>query len=176
MEYQESNERIQVHKEMFLKSNDIIDLITFIYCNENGILDPITYLENSILAPKNDFVDRGNSMIVDVMIGTATEYLSADEVIEEDNAIKFPIDLLNSLETSGSPAHKIKLKLGCSIILIRNLNSSAGLSNGTKLIVTKLMPHLIEAEFAVGLKVGRAFIPRISIIPTDSSSTDGLYH
>ena len=31
------------------------------------------------------------------------------------------------------------------------------------------MPHLIEAEFAVGLKVGRVFIPRISIIPTDSS-------
>jgi hypothetical protein len=45
---------------------------------------------------------------------------------------------------------------------------SGGLANGTRLIVVKLMQHIIDAEIAIGLDKGRrVFIPRLSIIPSD---------
>jgi ATP-dependent DNA helicase PIF1 len=46
---------------------------------------------------------------------------------------------------------------------------SAGLANGTRLIVVKLMQHIIDAEIAIGSDKGRrVFIPRLSIIPFDT--------
>lgn len=166
--HQGSYDKIQIPTEMFLKSQSIDDMIKFIYFDENGKLDHKTFLKNSILAPKNEFVEKINRSIVDIMQGEEIEYVSADEVVDEDNGVKYPTEFLNSIEVSGLPANKIKLKVGCPIILIRNLNSSAGLSNGTKMIVTNLFPHLIEAELDYGLKK-RVLIPRITLIPTDSS-------
>ena len=49
LKYQGSSEKIQVPKEM-LMNVDIIDMISFIFCNANGMLDSTTFLEN---APKN---------------------------------------------------------------------------------------------------------------------------
>nr|KYP74129.1 ATP-dependent DNA helicase PIF1 [Cajanus cajan] len=42
--------------------------------------------------------------------------------------------------------HRIKLKSETPIILLRNLDQSEGLRNGTRLIVTKLANHVIEAK------------------------------
>jgi hypothetical protein len=44
-----------------------------------------------------------------------------------------------------------------------------GLANGTRLIVIKLMQHIIDAEIAIGPDKGRrVFIPHLSIIPSDT--------
>ncbi|CAK9292418.1 unnamed protein product [Gordionus sp. m RMFG-2023] len=52
---------------------------------------------------------------------------------------------------------------------MRNLNSASGLNNGTKLIITSLLPNIIEAEFVSGSFLStKVLIPRISLIPTDS--------
>jgi ATP-dependent DNA helicase PIF1 len=43
-----------------------------------------------------------------------------------------------------------------------------GLANGTRLIVVKLMQHIIDVEIATGPDKGRRiFIPRLSITPSD---------
>ncbi len=53
------------------------------------------------------------------------------------------------------------------MILLRNMPS--GLANGTRLIVVKLMQHIIDAEIAIGPNKGRCvFIPRLNIIPFDT--------
>jgi len=45
----------------------------------------------------------------------------------------------------------------------------SGLANGTRFIVVKLMQHIINAEIATGPDKGRRiFIPRLSIIPSDT--------
>ncbi|KAF1860023.1 hypothetical protein Lal_00027873 [Lupinus albus] len=56
------------------------------------------------------------------------------------------IEFLNSLITSGLPNHKIKLKVGTSIMLLRNLDQTEGLCNGTRMIVNRLANHVIEAK------------------------------
>lgn len=56
-------------------------------------------------------------------------------------------EFLHCLRTLGLPNHNIRLKVGTPIMLLRNLNQSEGLSNGTRLVVTKLANHVIEAKF-----------------------------
>ncbi len=48
-------------------------------------------------------------------------------------------------------------------------NMLGGLTNGTRLIVVKLMHHIIDVEIATGLDKGRCvFIPHFNIIPSDT--------
>jgi ATP-dependent DNA helicase PIF1 len=68
---------------------------------------------------------------------------------------------------SGVPPHTLTLQEGCPVILLRNMLS--GLANGTRLIVVKLMQHIIDAKIATGPDKGkRVFIPRLSITPSDT--------
>ncbi|KAF1858762.1 hypothetical protein Lal_00044795 [Lupinus albus] len=79
------------------------------------------------------------------------EYLSSDEVDMSDvNDIEIVNILtpkfLNTLSTSGIPNHKIKLKVGTPIILLRNLDQAEGLCNGTRLMMTRMTKHVLEAK------------------------------
>jgi len=73
------------------------------------------------------------------------------------------------LRTSGLPNHQIKLKVGCPIMLLRNIDQSEGLCNGTRLKVTKLANHVIEATIMGGKHHGNIiYIPRIDMSPSQS--------
>ncbi|CAK8565016.1 unnamed protein product [Lathyrus sativus] len=54
-------------------------------------------------------------------------------------------------------------------MLIRNLDQSEGLCNGTRLTVTKLGNHVIEAKIISGTNIGNIiYIPRMSLSPSRS--------
>ena len=68
------------------------------------------------------------------------------------------------------PPHKLSLKKGAPIILLRNMAPNMGLCNGTRLIVRNMYNRLIEAEIAVGENSGQiVYIPKMPLIPTDLS-------
>uniref|UniRef100_A0A0A9D642 DNA helicase Pif1-like 2B domain-containing protein n=1 Tax=Arundo donax TaxID=35708 RepID=A0A0A9D642_ARUDO len=50
----------------------------------------------------------------------------------------YPTEFLNTIHVSGLPNHHLQLKVGVPIVLLRNLDPSKGLCNGTRLIVTQL--------------------------------------
>ncbi|KAF1870416.1 hypothetical protein Lal_00003622 [Lupinus albus] len=78
-------------------------------------------------------------------------------------------EFLNTLSTSGIPNHKIKLKVGTPIMLLRNLDQSEGLCNGTRLVVTKMTNHVLEAKIMSGKNVGNIiFIPGMSMSPSQT--------
>jgi ATP-dependent DNA helicase PIF1 len=61
----------------------------------------------------------------------------------------------------------LELKVGVPILLLRNLNQSIGLCNGTRLIVKRLGQRVIEVEIIIGNNVGkRVFILRIIMSPS----------
>lgn len=68
----------------------------------------------------------------------ARVYYSNDSVECADGTM-YPIEFLNSLRLSGMPAHKLVLKVGAPIILLRNLQPSGGLCNGTRLLCVGLL-------------------------------------
>lgn len=123
--------------------------------------------ERAILAPKNIHINAINFQIQAKLPGVVTTYKSIDSVMNQDEAMNYPIEFLNSLEPAGMPPHCLNLKVGSLIILLRNINPPK-LCNGTRLAVKKLLPNLIEATILTGKSKGEVcLIPRIPMIPTD---------
>uniref|UniRef100_A0A8C5R4S8 ATP-dependent DNA helicase n=1 Tax=Leptobrachium leishanense TaxID=445787 RepID=A0A8C5R4S8_9ANUR len=81
----------------------------------------------------------------------------------------YPIEFLNELAPSGMPVHKLKLKIGCIIMLLRNLNTKRGLCNGTRLIVTAMRQNLIIAQVLTPTSERKnIFIPRIDLASSNT--------
>uniref|UniRef100_A0A0R0K7B3 ATP-dependent DNA helicase n=1 Tax=Glycine max TaxID=3847 RepID=A0A0R0K7B3_SOYBN len=153
--------------------NDPIDAIvksTFpnLYQHQSN---PDFFKSRAILASTNETVEEVNDYILSLIPGEQKEYLSSDyieksETIDSWHFQSITTEFLNSLNTSGLPNHRIKLKIGSPIMLLRNLDQTQGLCNGTRLIVTRLAKHVIAAEIISGKNVGdNVYIPRIRQFP-----------
>jgi len=78
-------------------------------------------------------------------------------------------EYLNSLTLSGLPPHKLSIKLGTVIMLLRNMDPSRGHCNSTCYIVRQVSLRCIPAEIACGEYSGNIlFIPPIPLSPTDA--------
>ena len=104
--------------------------------------------------------------------GDVKSYLSCDTISNANESGPFgdmePPELLHSLKISGLPNHCLDLKVGALVILLRNLNQSIGLCNGTRLIISKLGDRVIEGKVITGSKVGETvLIPRIDLTPSN---------
>ncbi|XP_063941193.1 uncharacterized protein LOC135149410 [Daucus carota subsp. sativus] len=137
--------------------------------------DPEYLSQRAILTPTNQTVGHLNSLIVEMIPGESTTYYSVDSAedfggTDEDLHSAFPIEYLNSLNIPGLPAHDLKLKPGVVVMLMRNLNQTLGLCNGTRMIVTKCLKFCVECEVISGSFIGtRQFIPRMELCPSDSA-------
>jgi ATP-dependent DNA helicase PIF1 len=88
-------------------------------------------------------------------------------VVQGEQKGVYPTEFLNSFNMSGVPPHTLTLEEGCPMILLRNM--PGGLANGIRLIVVKLMQHIIDAKIVTGPDKGRrVFIPRLNITPSDT--------
>ena len=111
-----------------------------------------------------------NDEVLQRLPGTEKIYTSVDEVECEDgdDITNYPTEFLNSLTPSGMPPHKLKLKIGAIVMLLRNLDVHQGLCNGVRLIMRRLLNHTIDCEVATGSNKGsRVLIPRITLTPSD---------
>ncbi|MFS7972712.1 putative DNA helicase [Helianthus anomalus] len=153
----------------------ISDLINFVYPSiVDNSKQPNFFQERAILAPKNDVVQEINDRLLSIFPGDEKEFLSSDSICQSeyvndtvDESLYSP-DFLNGLKVSGLPNHKLVLKVGVPVMLLRNLDQKSGLCNGTRLRVISLYNHVIEAEVISGSNIGnRTFIPRIALTPSN---------
>ena len=125
--------------------------------------------ERGILAPKNDAVDELNAICLGMLPGEENICLSADSVLHDEQAAAFPAEFLNSMRATGMPPHRLVLKPGCMLMMLRNLSKRSGLCNGTRLIFEGMQGmYLLKCKIASGEHKGvDVLIPRILTQPSD---------
>nr|GEX94535.1 hypothetical protein [Tanacetum cinerariifolium] len=90
------------------------------------------------LAPTNEVVDTINDLLLNKFPGEEMVYLSCDSIDKTkrgsaiDEAI-FSLEFINGLKFSGVPNHILALKVGVSIMLLRNIDQANGFCNRTRL-------------------------------------------
>ncbi|GBN70487.1 hypothetical protein AVEN_93937-1 [Araneus ventricosus] len=84
--------------------------------------------------------------------------------MDKEQDVYYSTEFLNP---PGMPPHMLNLKVGSSIMLLRNLDPP-NLCKGTRLCVSKLMANIIQATILTGNNKGMSvFIPHIPLIPSD---------
>jgi hypothetical protein len=130
------------------------------------------FLERTILSGRNDDVDEINATILQKFPGQESTLWSADNVdmehVGQNEAQLFPPEFLATLKGTGLPLARLALKPGCPLMLLRNLDPSNGLCNGTRMILLHIRPRVLVCRILGGKHAGQtAFIPRITIKPSN---------
>ena len=137
----------------------------------NNLADPEWLTGRSILTSTNKERHRINEVMVGMAPGKEVLLSSADKVDNEQDARSFSVEYCNSLDPTGLPRHKIKLKPGVPVMLIRNLDPSNGLCNGTRLIFDHVSPNQRVMYCKIKDEVSGRFklvaIPRIRLRPKE---------
>jgi ATP-dependent DNA helicase PIF1 len=168
---------IDIPKELCILENDnpLLSLVDFVYPNVATNFGKKCFFEDeAILAPTLDVVQQVNDFVLSMIPGESQDYLSCDTPCKSDVDYSvqndwFTSEFLNDINCSGIPNHRLTLKVGVPIMLLRNIDQADGLCNGTRLQVTDLGKNIITAKFITGDNIGETvFIPRMDLIPTDS--------
>ena len=120
--------------------NTVNSLISTIYPNiDQPVEHPETFFaQRTILSGKNDNVDSLNHTIINKFPGQLHVYHSADSLAgnSDNTELLYPPEYLNSINCSGLPLAKLNLKVGCPVMVLRNLNPGVGICNGSSAIIT----------------------------------------
>jgi hypothetical protein len=168
----DANETVEIPPQM--RCEDMDALVTSIYPDINLPRRPDQYfLDRTILSARNDEVDDINDSILAKFPGDPHVLMSADSVELENNLMNgyqpYPPEYLNSLKASGLPLAKLVLKVGCPVMLLRNLDASKGLCNGTRMVVTNIRRRVLECKIISGsakFAGKKVLIPRIILQPS----------
>ena len=144
-----------------LPNNNIIEVPQSMVCDSRQALESSVYNEfrdnfndeeyllgRAVMSSTNEDTQECNIDMVSKIptIDPPMISLSRDECIEDEDKGKYDVEFLNRINESGLPPHRLVLKVGACIILIRNLSIKNKHCNGTRYIILHLSPNLIKAK------------------------------
>jgi PIF1-like helicase/Helicase len=135
-----------------------------------AIRDSSFFADRAILALRNDQLPPHNNKLMEQLPGEMETFYAVDKASIEDNqaANEVSREYLQTIQMPGLPPSILTLKVGAPVMLLRNLRPRDGLCNGTRLVITKLERHVIEAMILTGdYKGSRHLIPRIDLSTLD---------
>ncbi|XP_022549023.2 uncharacterized protein LOC106413117 [Brassica napus] len=176
------------HEQMIIVDNSLVreikddslkQVVDAAYGEVNKIkASQSSYIDRAILTPTlielyshlNETVDEINAYTISKTDGKSRDYYSYDsfeisDTQSDQNDTLYAIEYLNSLEFPGLPSHKLTLKVGAPIMLLRNINQRKELCNGTRMILTYIGERVLKAEIITGSHIGNeVLIPRIVLL------------
>nr|GEU47534.1 hypothetical protein [Tanacetum cinerariifolium] len=168
---------IDIPEDILIKDCDdpVGALVSFVYPSIFSNLNNKTYFqERAILAPTHEVVEFINDHLVSLLPGKEKVYLSSDSICESEglndklNKSLYSADVLNGMKLAGLPNHRLVLKVRAPIILLRNIDQSEGLCNGTRLRIKEFKDRAIKAKILTETKVGETVsLFRFKLTPSD---------
>jgi hypothetical protein len=170
----DDSDKIILPPNLRLQENTVEALIHHIYPGLSQLQPPLHqyFSERMMLSSRNDDVDDLNDRMLNGFPGEERVFFSQDSVVNDrpdEGELMYPAEYLNSINCSGLPLAKLKLKIGCPVMVLRNLFPAEGVCNGTRGIVSKMSTRVIEIELmSEELRGKKVFIPRITLTPSPS--------
>jgi len=159
---------IHIPEDLLVKKSvsPLLALVHFVYPQNvlNSICQTL-FDDAAILCPTIEAVEEVNDFIPSLIDGEERTYLSSDTPCQSDenNDIQsewFMSEFLNDIKCSRIPNHKIKLKVGVPIMLLRNIDQANGLCNGTRLQVNHLSKNIISCKVIQEKTLVRRYLSR----------------
>jgi hypothetical protein len=165
---------ILIPDHMKCRVNSVGCLIETIYPGiRSANLGQTYFSQRTILSSLNVDVDALNKLVLSKFPGRVHVYHSADFIPNseqsggEDAMLNYPVEYLNEINCSGLPLAKLELKIGCPVMILRNLDAAHGVCNGSRGILTQCKNRVLEVQLLNGEHAGtKVFIPRIANQPT----------
>ncbi|CAN1153065.1 ATP-dependent DNA helicase PIF1 [Linum perenne] len=151
------------------------ELISRVYPSFIESYQSLQYIKSrAIVSPTNAVVSEINNILLAQIPVPSKIYFSSDSLspIKTNIAtpeLEYPLEFLNSLSFNGIPEHKLELKPFTVVMLLRNINPTSGMCNGTRILLTDLGEYVISGLIVSGTQEGTTVaIPRIILDVTDN--------
>ena len=158
-----------IPEEMKTETANLSDLVDTIFPDIATRFNDASWVgKRAIMSPSNKEVEEVNSAVLQRLPGEEVVLKSIDKT--EEGGADYPPEFLNSCELSGMPPHRLALKPGCMVVLLRNFNQRGGHCNGTKYVVVNIKPHVLELRSVDTYNRGATILlPRIVSISKTKS-------
>ena len=155
------NNLLEVNGKLLV--NELKELIDFCFPAaffDNPLGNAKCIADSAILCPTNKEVTEINNAVMKRIGGMPRTYSSIDRPLEVTPAFgtfrsDFTLETIHNEMPSGVPPHILTLKEGAPIMLIRNLDVSQGLCNGTRLQIMKMTDYNLVCRIISGPRAQR---------------------
>jgi hypothetical protein len=131
--------------------------------------------QRAILVPHNKVVDEINDQCIARFPGDQKTYKSIDRTVSDEDAVHYPIEVLNRLNPTGMPCHVLALKVGLPVMILRNIEPPR-ICNGTRGIVNRMLPNCVVLQILTGPGKGETvYLPRIPIRNEDCTDVPFIF-
>ena len=157
---------IPVPRGILMNSQNPADIVDHVYPNLGASETNADVDGSAILTPLNKDVDFLNELAMNRVRGNSNTLYSIDSVVDNGAGQSefYSEEFLNNVNVSGLPVHKLKLKVGVPVMVLRNLAPLKGVCNGTRLRVDKIGKYVLTTTILTGPKKNTLFfVPRITL-------------
>jgi ATP-dependent DNA helicase PIF1 len=160
---------IELPSTFRLSENSLLALIDYIYSgiDQHLLPDGQYFSSHAIPSSCNSDVDEINQDILNHFSGEESTFHSTllnnnpDSVQSE---LMYPVEYLNSINCSDLSLVKLKLKLDCPVMVLRNINAGEGACNGSRGIVSQVGQYVIRIQHITGDHAGSViFVPQLKL-------------
>lgn len=127
--------------------NDLAEIVSAPESNRTA-----TYFsERGLISPFNETVSNLNELILGLIPGELVCSVSIDE---PDSNFVDPVtpEVLNNIDFPGFPQHRLFMKIGQPVMILRNLSIGSGLCNGTRLVILSVSSYILRFIVITGPK------------------------
>jgi hypothetical protein len=184
-------ESLDVNLQYDMIAQNENDLIDFVFGHPvhgtDTLKKPLKYSDflsdRAILSPHNAVCKTYNQMLMNKIDGEvvklkATDRIRFNEESVDDvlamNVAQQQMEIIEKRTPNGFPDHLIELKKGSIVIMIKNISTPGGLSNGTRLQVLNISSSLLVCKHLFGTRKGKTVYLSKSIFEYGKSQGEGV--